>query len=273
MLKLHDQPVLIHFKNGAVQKGLLQSSLLSARSIRYTPKSPLDDRRQTPRVPFIKEVKVDRMGIRRAADLSAGGIYVETLVMHPPGAVLPLSFNLDRETVSLKAKVAFTEPGIGMGLEFCHVPAAVRCKLEALIQQISRDAGDARPPRRGEGDRRARQLRLVKGARPTPREKRRRERRSARRAPSPAPVEVKLSQVKAVFFLKGGVPPASPKGGFQQKGNAVLIEFRDGEQIMGTIQDFSPETPGFFVDLPVKHRLSYTAYIIKSAVKQFSYLF
>ena len=94
MINTVEHPVILHFKDGTFQTGLLQSHLLTGKNICYVPQSLIMDRRQDHRVPFIKEVTIHGLGVRRTVDLSPDGMYVETLIPYSIGAVLPITLRL-----------------------------------------------------------------------------------------------------------------------------------------------------------------------------------
>jgi hypothetical protein len=273
MIDRTGQTIIIHFKDGSIQKGLLQSHSLTGKTIRYIPQSTLTDRRRAPRVPFIKEVTIDQLGVRRGIDLSAHGMYVESLIPYPVGTVLPISIRFGRETIGLNARVIFNEPGIGMGLEFEGLATSVRQKLEALTQSslsgqddsISRDRrirGDRRTPKQNEGHK-------YRG-----REFRRKDRRQ-HHGPVPSnTIEVEFSRLKSIFFLDQEEEPGPQKAGSRSLNKDVIVAFRDGEEIHGTLTEISPEKMGFFIDLRTSEKTSYTytAYVIKTAVKRILYL-
>jgi hypothetical protein len=270
MIDRTGQTIIIHFQDGSIQKGLLQSHSLTGKTLRYIPQSLITDRRRAPRVPFVKEVTIDQLGVRRGVDLSAHGMYVETLIPYPVGTILPVSLRFGHETIELDARVIFNEPGIGMGLEFERLTSSVRHKLEAMTHSTL-DSNDNYLPR----DRRARQDRRGQKQNEGHKYRGREFRKNNRRQnpgllPSP-PVEVAFSRLKSVFFLDQGNP--IPRNGFSHSLNKeVIVAFRDGEEIHGILTEISPEKTGFFVDLPTREKRAYTAYVIKTAVKRILYL-
>jgi hypothetical protein len=72
-------------------------------------------------------------------------------------------------------------------------------------------------------------------------------------SPGTAPIEINMSQLKALFFVKdlGGDPkhverntfdPARPAAGRQ-----IKATFKDGEVLVGTTTGYQPNRPGFFL--------------------------
>jgi hypothetical protein len=270
MIDRTGQTIIIHFQDGSIQKGLLQSHSLTGKALRYIPQSVVTDRRRAPRVPFVKEVTIDQLGVRRGVDLSAHGMYVETLIPYPVGTVLPVSLRFGHETIEIDGRVIFNEPGIGMGLEFEGLTLSVRHKLEALTH-TTLDSTDHYLSR----DRRTRKDRRAQNHNDSHKYRGREFRKKDRRqhsGPLPsAPVEVAFSRLKSIFFLDRGDP--KPRNGSSHCVNKdVIVAFRDGEEIHGTLTEISPEKTGFFIDLPTSEKRAYTAYVIKTAVKRILYL-
>lgn len=267
-----NQRIILHFMDGSFQIGTLQSSLLNRKTIQYTPQT-FSGRRRVPRVPFIKEVKIDDHIIQRATDLSAQGMYVETLTNYPVGTTLPVSIQFGDETVQLTASVSFIDPGIGMGLEFQRLPSSVFLKLGASVQQALKDSGDcSQQDQWGKGDRGFQRgdgrIELKNIAEW---ETQRQDRRKNKRGAVPKQIEVDFSDIKSIFLLDWESFSASCKRPLSDSCNEAIVEFRDGERIQGTLHALSPDEVGFFVDLPVG-KLIFTVFINKSAVKSVEHL-
>jgi len=70
----------------------------------------------------------------------------------------------------------------------------------------------------------------------------------------PVPIEISITQIKAVFFVKdykGNKAYQKPNGftesGQSQYGRKSTIKFKDGEILYGYTQGFSPGRLGFFL--------------------------
>ncbi|HEX2966470.1 MAG TPA: hypothetical protein VHO84_11835 [Syntrophorhabdaceae bacterium] len=66
------------------------------------------------------------------------------------------------------------------------------------------------------------------------------------------PIEVRIQDVKAIFFVKDFVGNSARKD--EQKfpdrpiiGRKIKIEFKDGEVMIGTTQGYDPNRDGFFI--------------------------
>ncbi len=254
------QTVTIYYKDGRIQDGILKSDLLSEKTLRYIPRSQVHDRRRFSRVPFIKEVKIDQLGIRKTTDISTRGMYIECITPYPLGTILPISFNIGKETLRLEIRVAFNDPGIGMGVEFYRISSAIQLKIEALVHRIQKSTNGNLVKCRRKGSDRREEKKYKLGIR------RHIQDRRMRKKTSPSPLEANMSEIKSIFFPR--ITKNSP-----HMDRCVIIEFRDGEEIQAMVQDISSEPLGFFADLNVTEDIRYTLYVIKSAVKHIEYIF
>ncbi|MBN1626067.1 MAG: hypothetical protein JW944_06035 [Deltaproteobacteria bacterium] len=72
-------------------------------------------------------------------------------------------------------------------------------------------------------------------------------------APETAPLEVPVSGIKAVFFVKdfAGDPEHKKTNDFTAGksvgGRKIKVKFKDGETLVGTTQGYDPKRVGFFV--------------------------
>jgi hypothetical protein len=90
------------------------------------------------------------------------------------------------------------------------------------------------------------------------------------------PVSVKLSELKAVFFVRDLIGnrlrnknrkfPAVDQG--PQQGKRVAVLFKDGELLVGHALTFSPEKPGFFVIPSDPAGNNLRVYVPRSAIQQ-----
>jgi len=266
MIEPPHQSIVIHFADGSIESGVLRSSLLTGTTLRYLPQDPVDPRRRVPRVPFLNEVRIDHLGVRRGVDLSTRGMYVETLTPYNKGALLHVTLRFGQESIDATAKAVFIDPGIGMGLEFQGLSAAARHTLEALVQLALSHSDSALPlvRRANEPGRRA----AAPTRAPSPRwNARKRDRRESSRPSTPTPIEVELSRLKSIFFVDRISGPDFAGRGPHPIEKQVVVAFRDGEEIHGTLHEISHESPGFFLDLHLSDRISHTVYVVKHAVK------
>lgn len=262
-------PIVIHFKDGRVDRGTLLSSLLADGPLRYRPQMAGDERRNAPRLPFLTEVKIDRVIVGRASDVSARGLFLETLTPYAVGATLNLALQVDSEPIEAETRVVFADPGVGIGLEFKRLSAAVRHRLDAALHRMAK-AGQAVP---SSGRRRNAERRDEAASARRRWDGRKGDRRSRTDAEVLPPVEVDLGDVKSVFFVDPAQHDALPEWGADQLDRQVTVEFRDGETIHGTLREMAPDAVGFFVALRLDERNTHTVYVVKSAVKSIQTVF
>jgi CheY-like chemotaxis protein len=93
--------------------------------------------RKLRRVPYREFVVVNGAIRVRAVDISEGGLYVHTGRSFNPGALVDVSFPIKYEVFNVPAKVRFNEKSVGMGLEFVKLPAAVRRKVAAFVEETA----------------------------------------------------------------------------------------------------------------------------------------
>jgi small nuclear ribonucleoprotein (snRNP)-like protein len=71
--------------------------------------------------------------------------------------------------------------------------------------------------------------------------------------PGSKPLDVRIPELKAVFFVKafGGNPQYKDKKEFDVTkpviGRKIQVTFKDGEFMLGTTQGYQPGRPGFFL--------------------------
>lgn len=71
--------------------------------------------------------------------------------------------------------------------------------------------------------------------------------------PDNKPVDVRVAELKAVFFVRefGGSPDYNDKKEFEPGktvvGRKIKVLFNDGELLVGTTNGYQPDRPGFFV--------------------------
>lgn len=97
------------------------------------------EKRRDPRVPFLADVQVDNFGMKRSADISVGGIYLERLTTAACGTSLCLRFKLrstDPEPITAVGRVTFVHPQFGAGLEFVSMAPEDSDRIADLVARI-----------------------------------------------------------------------------------------------------------------------------------------
>ncbi len=94
------------------------------------------ERRIHKRVPFIKEVEVVDVGMRRCTDLSIGGLYLDTVMSLPTGTLVRLRFKIndaDEQPMEIEARVLYSQDHIGAGLSFLNLSKENQEKLQKFV--------------------------------------------------------------------------------------------------------------------------------------------
>jgi hypothetical protein len=97
-----------------------------------------DDRRQDLRTRLIINIifeGMDATGIASTRDISAAGLYMNTLALVPEGATLKLRIPLGNEQVIVSARVVYSNPGHGVGVHFYDLSEKARAAMEIVGQE------------------------------------------------------------------------------------------------------------------------------------------
>jgi hypothetical protein len=96
--------------------------------------------------------------------------------------------------------------------------------------------------------------------------------------PGANPVEIRLAEVKAVFFVKDlrGNTNYHERQDFDPAhrpvGHKIRVKFNDGEILVGTTQGYEPERLGFFVIPADPESNNERCFIVSSAVKNVAFV-
>lgn len=111
--------------------------------LRYTPSRRIGkERRTTTRYPFTAtcdatEPKSHAKIVGRTSDLGRGGCFIDTIGPFPVGTVLVVRINRDQQTLTMEGKVAFAQPGMGMGMAFTKAAPDQQALLDEWIAELS----------------------------------------------------------------------------------------------------------------------------------------
>jgi uncharacterized protein (TIGR02266 family) len=102
--------------------------------------SPVWERRASQRINVqlqVVETHEDSTYFQRTANISAGGLYLEGTMPHPPGTKVRLRFTLPRDEAPIEVTGEITagkdtEPG--MGVRFVDLSAGDRTRIERFIE-------------------------------------------------------------------------------------------------------------------------------------------
>jgi hypothetical protein len=132
------------------EKEMQQTQLATESAPRTAPSD--DDKRIFPRrkVPFPIEIR-DQQGLgthmnTKAADISARGCYVETMLPLPAGKALTITFWLGSERISTPAVIRSSDGGVGMGIEFTGLDEKTRERLQQQIDAMAAESETSANP-------------------------------------------------------------------------------------------------------------------------------
>ncbi|MBI3611247.1 MAG: hypothetical protein HY204_11190 [Nitrospirae bacterium] len=91
--------------------------------------------------------------------------------------------------------------------------------------------------------------------------------------PDKKPIEITVSQLKAIFFVKNfvgrkGYQELKDFSGIEKSayGKKVIVQFKDGELLYGVTQGFSPNRSGFFLFPADQQSNNQKVFIVQSFV-------
>lgn len=96
-------------------------------------------------------------------------------------------------------------------------------------------------------------------------------------APGARPLEVRVAELKAVFFVKDFAGDSQHKDDADAThpaigGRKIKVTFKDGEVIVGTTQGYQPGRPGFFV-VPLDGKSNNErCFVVSAATQEVSFL-
>lgn len=92
------------------------------------------------------------------------------------------------------------------------------------------------------------------------------------------PLEILLTELKALFFVKDyaghpeHVEAASFDPGKPPAGRKIRVVFRDGETLLGTTQGYQPGRPGFFVVPADAGSNNERCFVVTAATREVSFI-
>ncbi|MGB6624262.1 MAG: PilZ domain-containing protein [Candidatus Acidiferrales bacterium] len=101
-----------------------------------------EERRKHVRYPFtaaaeVVELKTDTRVSARSSDLARGGCFIDAISPFPVGTSVALQLSLDQKTFDAKARVVYSQTGMGMGLVFTAIESDQRWVLEQWLSELS----------------------------------------------------------------------------------------------------------------------------------------
>lgn len=98
-----------------------------------------DNRRHYNRLRLIIDVffnGADATGVASTNDISVGGLYMNTQVELPEGAVLTLRIPMEGEHIVVNAEVVYSNPGRGIGVRFQGLSEKHRDLIERSLAAL-----------------------------------------------------------------------------------------------------------------------------------------
>ena len=118
----------------------------SVQTVEAPPEGPMLDRRKSQRTDLVVRVDyqtVDELFSDFARNVNEGGIFVETLTLHPLGTAVDLQFRLPGgdEPVRVKGSVVHVSDGedgesAGLGIEFENLDGPTRQQINELVRKL-----------------------------------------------------------------------------------------------------------------------------------------
>ena len=97
-------------------------------------------------------------------------------------------------------------------------------------------------------------------------------------SPSTIPLDVRVPELKAVFFVRkfDGNPHYDDKEEFDPAknliGRKIKVTFKDGELLVGTTNGYEPNRPGFFLSPADTGSNIERCFVVKSATREVSFI-
>ena len=97
-------------------------------------------------------------------------------------------------------------------------------------------------------------------------------------APGTVPVEIRVTDLKALFFVKdyAGDPKHAGRNEFDpsrpQAGRRIRVVFKDGEVMVGATQGYQPGRQGFFVIPADPDTNTERCYVVSSSTREVTFL-
>ncbi len=95
-----------------------------------------EDRRKYNRYPFREDIIIDGSKQCTTLDISEGGLYVSAIQLFEKDSVIEISIPYRGNQITVKAKVQYCQPGIGMGIMFIDLSDQQKRLIKELIENI-----------------------------------------------------------------------------------------------------------------------------------------
>lgn len=96
------------------------------------------ERRKHKRYPFREEILIDGTKRCTCTDISELGLYVSTIQSFEEKEVIDITIPVQGEAISVKARVQYRQPGIGMGIMFVDLTDEQKAIIKDIIEQMKK---------------------------------------------------------------------------------------------------------------------------------------
>ncbi len=95
------------------------------------------ERRTSERLPFREDVVIDGAKLCTTNDISEGGLFVSAIQIFEVDDVIEVGIPLKEGKITVKAKVKYCQPGIGMGIMFIDLNDEQKKRIRELVADIN----------------------------------------------------------------------------------------------------------------------------------------
>lgn len=97
------------------------------------------EQRKYERFPFREDILVDGAKLCTSMDISEGGLYISSIQCFDQNSVISVTIPFKGEKLTVKARVQYCQPGIGMGVKFIDLNDEQKAAIEQLIKSIAKE--------------------------------------------------------------------------------------------------------------------------------------
>ncbi len=94
------------------------------------------EHREYERFPFREDILLDGTNLCTSMDISEGGLYISAIQIFPKDSVLDVTIPFKGDKITVKARVQYCQPGIGIGIKFIELNAEQKSKINELIGSL-----------------------------------------------------------------------------------------------------------------------------------------
>lgn len=95
------------------------------------------ERRRNERLPFREDIVVDGAKLCTSSDISEGGLFISAIQIFEENDVIEITMPLENEKITVKAKVKYSQPGIGVGVMFVDLNEDQKARIRKFVANMS----------------------------------------------------------------------------------------------------------------------------------------